>query len=742
MVSVQHSLGKVADDAAVRTQLAAGLNEVSRTWLEGALTHAMALYGDSVLGTGERTRDHAIGMGLTVAGLDLDADARAAALLFSVADHHLTAELGIAQIERDFGAQVAQLVDALARLKSLRPLTRAASTGQDANLQAEVLRKMLLAMSVDIRVVLLRLASRVQTLRHLADKPGVEREEMARESLAIYAPLANRLGVGQLKWEIEDLSFRFLEPQIYKEIATLLDQKRVEREAFIDRCVAQLSTELKGQGIQADVYGRPKHIYSIWNKMRGKKLDFSQVYDVRALRVLVADVATCYETLGVVHHIWSPISGEFDDYISQPKGNFYQSLHTAVITGDGRSLEVQIRTREMHQHAEMGVAAHWRYKEFGDKGDRGAHRDKYGDKIAWLRQLLSWRDEVTDSDDWQREFKRAALDDTIYVLTPQGRVLDMVRGATPVDVAYRLHTELGHRCRGARVDGAMVPLNTALRNGQQVEVITAKTGGPSRDWLSADQGYLASPRARQKVRQWFAAADSAEQLIQGRAMVMREVQRESQGHLPVSLDELATRVGAKTPEAMFLSVARGEIGPRALQLALRGSVEEHTDDAQILTRKSRAREGDILIVGVDKLLTQMSRCCKPMPPDPIAGFVTRGRGISIHRLGCRDFSIIAQRHPERVIEAGWGGSSNRETESESGIYPVDITISANDRPGLLRDMSEVLTRERINVTATRTQVKGGVARLHLTIELSGNAALQRALKLLSSVAGVINVRRG
>ncbi|MBK9520230.1 MAG: bifunctional (p)ppGpp synthetase/guanosine-3',5'-bis(diphosphate) 3'-pyrophosphohydrolase [Rhodocyclaceae bacterium] len=741
MVSVNHSLNQASDAAAVRALLVAGLSDESARWLDGVMAYAMALYGGAVLGTGERTSDHAIGMCLMVAGLGLDADARAAALLFSIADHHVTAELGVARVEREFGVPVAHLVDSLARLKTLRPLTRAASAGQDANLQAEVLRKMLLAMSVDIRVVLLRLASRVQTLRYLVDRPGAERDEMAKESLAIYSPLANRLGVWQLKWEIEDLSFRFLEPQAYKKIAALLDQKRVEREAFIRDSVAQLASELTTQGISAEVVGRPKHIYSIWNKMRSKGLDFSQLYDIRALRVLVADVDTCYAVLSVVHHLWNPIAGEFDDYISQPKGNFYQSLHTAVTTTDGRSLEVQIRTREMHQHAEMGVAAHWRYKEFGSTTSRGGQRDNYGDKIAWLRQLLSWRDEITDSADWAREFKRAALDDTIYVLTPQGRVIDMVRGATPVDVAYRLHTDLGHRCRGARVDGALVPLNTVLSNGQQVEIIAAKSGGPSRDWLSADSAYLASPRARQKVRQWFAAAEAAEQLTQGRAIVMREVQRESQNHPPVGLDELAARLGVKSAEAMFLGAARGEIGPRALQVALRGAVADTVEAEQILTRKSRAREGDILIVGVDKLLTQMGRCCKPMPPDAIAGFVTRGRGVSIHRIGCRDFRIIAERHPERVIEAGWGGDLYKDRAPDGGVYPVDLIIGANDRQGLLRDMSEVLIRERINVTATRTQSRGGMARMHLTIEVPGRAALQRAIKMLGEVAGVIEVRR-
>lgn len=725
MVSVVHSLAGAPDEASLLAQLSAGLPAEAAVRVADALALAREIYDDATLGTGEPILPHALGMALIVAGLDLDGDARIAALLFAATDHLKDCA---AKLKARFGAEAAELVANMDHLGSLRPLTRAASGATGVQAQTEILRKMLLGMASDIRVVLLRLASRVQTLRYLNDQPGETREEMARESLQIYAPLANRLGVWQVKWELEDLSFRYLEPVTYKRIAKMLDEKRMEREAFIADSVKRLQEEMANAGIRAEVYGRPKHIYSIWNKMRGKNIDFAEVYDVRAVRIIVDDLKDCYTALGIVHHLWHPIHGEFDDYISHPKGNYYRSLHTAVRADDGRSLEVQIRTREMHEHAEMGVAAHWRYKEFGSVKAEGA----YEDKIAWLRQLLSWRDEITDSAEWVQQFKRAALDDTIYVLTPQDRVIDLPRGATPVDFAYRLHTDLGHRCRGARVDGHMVPLNTPLQSGQRVEIIAAKSGGPSRDWLNPSQGYIATSRARQKAKQWFTTQEEAEMLSQGRAFVTRELQREGQTH--ANLDELAGKLGLKSAEAMFLAAARGEVGMRALQVALRGGAEPLAPEPEIHTHKSRASDSKILIVGVDKLLTQVGRCCKPMPPDAIAGFVTRGKGVSIHRVECANFRNMAARNPERVISAEWGSQ-------QDAVYPTDLLVEASDRQGLLRDISDVLSREKINVTAVKTLSRAGVARMRFTVELPGTGALQKTLLLLRDVPGVMNVRR-
>jgi GTP pyrophosphokinase len=520
---------------------------------------AMPLHGFSpstrsrTLGTQEQVWQHALGTALIAASLRLDADTRIAALCFAVGDvlDHPNEE-----IATRYGDSVARLVDGLRRLNGLRVITRMTTTASapEIRAQSEVLRKMLLAMVEDIRVVLLRVASRTQTLRYFTDHPGRTRESIARESLDIYAPLANRLGIWQLKWELEDLSFRFLEPETYKRIARMLDERRVEREQFIVDAVARLKREVQAIGVTAEVYGRPKHIYSIYNKMRAKRLDFSQIFDVRALRVLVDEVKDCYAVLGIVHQIWTPIPKEFDDYISMPKGNNYQSLHTAVYAGDGRALEVQIRTHEMHNHAELGVAAHWRYKE-----GSGPSSGDYDEKIALLRSLLSWRDEVTDSADWLEQFKRASLDDTIYVLTPQGRVIDLPRGATPIDFAYRVHTDLGHRCRGAKVNGQLVTLNTPLESGQTVEIMSTKEGGPSRDWLNAQQNYVATPRARQKIKQYFSALEEEELLVRGRSVLAREIQRE--GHGQVNLEDLATRLGFKGPDALFIAAGVVRWGP-------------------------------------------------------------------------------------------------------------------------------------------------------------------------------------
>ena len=730
MVSVVHSLPPAAGAADALARLGDGLAPEAAARVGSALALAREAYGEAQLGTGEPVLEHSIGMSLIVASLDLDADSRAAALLFAVGDHLEEADDRLAS---GFGAAVAQLVAGLRRLGSLRPLTRAAAGGggegvAEARAQAEVLRKMLLAMVDDIRVVVLRLASRVQTLRFLGTQAGPLRDEMARESRLIYAPLANRLGIWHLKWELEDLSFRYLEPETYRQIARMLDEKRTEREAFIAGAVTRLRSELAAAGVEAEVYGRPKHIYSIWSKMRGKEIDFDRVYDVRAVRIVVDEVRDCYTALGIVHHLWQPIHGEFDDYISHPKGNFYRSLHTAVQVEDGRALEVQIRTREMHEHAELGVAAHWRYKESGRSVRAGG---AYEDKIAWLRQLLSWRDEIADSEQWVREFKQAALDDTIYVLTPQDKVIDLARGATVLDFAYRLHTDLGHRCRGARVDGQMVPLNTPLANGQRVEIVTARNGGPSRDWLNPAQGYLATPRARAKVRQWFTAQDEAELLGQGRALVTRELQRA--GQTQANLDELAAKLGLKSAEALFLAAARGEVSLRAIDIALRGEAPS-APEPEIQTKKSRAGDSRILVVGVDKLLTQVGKCCKPIPPDAITGFVTRGKGVSIHRVDCQNFRNMATRNPERVIAAEWGARS-------STVYPVDLLVEAGDRQGLLRDISDVLSREKINVTAVRSHSRGGQARMGFTVEVADAAALAKALQLLRGVEGVIGVRR-
>ena len=739
MVSVVHSVAAQSDFEKFFATLAGGLDADETQRLEQAVAYAWETYGEAMLGSGERIWSHALGMAVIIAGLRLDAESRIAAVLFAIPAHD---EHGIARIGERFGEPVAQLVGGISRLNRLRPITRgfvAANieagevNATEMKAQVEVLRKMLLAMVEDIRVVLLRLASRTQTLRFYAANPDDMRVQVARETLEIYSPLANRLGVWEVKWELEDLSFRFLHPDIYKKIAGMLDEKRSEREQFIADAVARVQAELQAAGVRgAEVYGRPKHIYSIWNKMRKKGVEFSEVYDVRALRIIVADLKDCYTALGIVHNLWTPISKEFDDYISNPKGNYYRSLHTAVRCPDGRSLEIQIRTEDMHKHAELGVAAHWRYKE----GHKRPGEDDYDEKIAWLRQLLTWKDEVADSSDWISHYKQAALDETLYVITPQGKVVDLPSGATPVDFAYRVHTDLGHRCRGAKVEGQLVPLNTPLETGQRVEIVTAKHGGPSRDWLNPSLGYIHTKSARTKVRAWFANLALEETLGEGRSIVTRELQR--LGQTGANLEELAHKVGFAKADDLFIAAARGELNMRQFQGAVRGGdlLAETLPPDEVLARPRKAVEGNqgILIVGVDKLLTQLARCCKPAPPDEIQGFVTRGKGVSIHRLDCPNFSHLAALHPERVIECDWGGQT-------TGVFATDIVVDAHDRQGLLRDISEIFTRERLNVIGVNTQSKQGKAHMGFTVEVSNLQQLQRTLTLIHDVEGVVGVRR-
>jgi GTP pyrophosphokinase len=735
--------------------LAEGLAAPERDLVARALAFAEPLYAGQTLSTGEPVWPHALGVAAGLASIGMDPAARAAGILFA-APKQLD---GVELLEEKFGSEVAALAGGVEKLYRLRVLTRAAPGEQN-----EILRKMVLGMVEDIRVVLIRLASRTQTLRWFAKKPSaegalaatadLERRAYARESLDIYSPLANRLGVWQLKWELEDLSFRYLEPELYKKIAQMLDERRLERERYISSSIKVLENELQKAGLKAEVTGRPKHIYSIWNKMRAKQLDFSEVYDVRALRVIVPSAPDCYSVLGIVHDLWEPIPKEFDDYISRPKGNNYQSLHTAVVGPGGRTLEVQIRTEAMHRQAEFGIAAHWRYKEGGKSaGSRAPARSDtaFDNKIAWLRELLAWRDEVAGSANWAERTKKASLDDSIYVITPQGKVLDLPAGSTPVDFAYALHTDLGHHCRGARVDGQMVPLDRPLASGQRVEIVAAKGGGPhgvgpSRDWLNPALGFIKSHRARHKVRQWFNAQSLAQTVAQGRALVEKEQRRE--GAMQTNLEQLAQKLGFAKPDELFAAVARDEVNLRQLQTALReltGSVAAVSPETQPgKSRKARTKKtGDsgLLIVGVDRLLTQLAKCCKPVPPDPVRGFVTRGKGISVHREDCASLKRLAERSPERLIDAQWGTSAKAGAQPDA-LYPVDILVTAADRQGLLRDIGEALARERINVTAVRTQSRDDLAHMRFSFEVADTAHLRRAVATVKAVSGVIRVARG
>jgi GTP pyrophosphokinase len=695
--------------------------------LARARTFAEPFISGETLDTGENTLDHADAVAAILKAMG-GSEAMQAASYLVYACPHLNKPQEV--ITKAFGENYAALALETNKLVRIQEQTREAEgAGQlvdDAKVQTEKVRKMLLAFSRDLRVVLLRLASRLQTLRWHASRKTVAPPSVAREALRVFAPLANRLGVWQLKWEMEDLAFRFLEPDTYKQVARLLDEKRAEREGYVEQLRSRLQDELRAQGIHASVFGRPKHIYSIVRKMRDKSLGFDQVFDIRALRVIVSEIKDCYAALSWVHQQFTPVVEEFDDYIAKPKVNGYQSLHTVVRDKAGRAIEIQIRTQAMHDHAEHGVAAHWAYKEAGSKGYAGVSAtSQYDAKIAVLRQLLAWERDLSGSG-------QGLFEDRIYVLTPDAAIVELPQGATPVDFAYSVHTGLGHRCRGARVDGVMVPLNTPLQNGQTVEITVAKEGGPSRDWLNADLGFLASNRAKAKVRAWFNEQLRHETVARGRDAVERLLQRE--GKTAVKLDDLASQLGFKSAEDLFAVVGKDEYSLRHIEALLRPAAPLLPQD-EVLLKKPRHAErtpkGGVLVVGIDSLMTQLAKCCKPAPPDAIAGFVTRGKGVSVHRQDCSNFRELAARSAERVIDVEWG-----KTPGEGAVYPVDVAVEAADRQGLLRDISEVFAKEKMNVIGVQTQSVKGTAWMTFTVEVADSARLSKVLAVVAEVKGV------
>ena len=655
---------------------------------------------------GEPAESHAEGVTQILQSLNLDEATLVAA-------NNIARTHGKDALAKLIGEESAKLLIGYRGLRQAQAKLVREDGGLSVSGQEEMLRKMLLAFGDDLRVVLIYLASRLQTLRWVTQENMEMPSAWAQEILNIDASLANRLGIWQMKWEMEDLAFRVLSPVVYRDIAKMLDAKRIERQAFIERIVRELKQELKGAHIIGDVLGRPKHIYSIWKKMQGKSLDFANLYDVRAFRVLVEDVKACYAVLGIVHNVWQPVPREFDDYIARPKPNGYQSLHTVVMNEDGTAFEIQVRTHEMHQQAEYGLAAHWRYKEGAYVGmatppnptktnkpsihhQSGTHSAEvaYERQIAWARQLISWKEDAWD------QLKHHEIDDHIYVLTPLGKVISLEKGSTPIDFAYAVHTNLGHRCRGARVDGAMVPLETPLQNGQTVEIIAVKHGGPSRDWISPDKNYVRSQRARQRVRAWFNALDD-----------------EEAGQI--------AKVAETKPEAPI------ETKPVTPEIVLRNS-----------SRKT-GQGGDVLVVGVDSLLTQLARCCRPVPPDSIAGFVTQGRGVSIHRRSCKTFRGLLDRAPERVIQTAWTASAaDPEVSSDQKrVFPADLVVTGLDRPELMRELFEILTRQGVHVTDLRKSAKKGLAQILLTVEVKDSEVLRVVQNSLEEVKGVTQVRR-
>jgi GTP pyrophosphokinase len=715
-----------------------------------ARAFAEPLIAGACLDTGENILAHADAVVSILGAIDGSESMQAACYLVYACEHLNKPQEVIAKAFGDHFAALAVEANKLVNLQrrargkseALRSQKEGASGSQSANKgpvselaasQTENVRKMLLAFSRDLRVVMLRLSSRLQTLRYFAASKQLPGQELAAESLHVFAPLANRLGVWQIKWEIEDLAFRFLEPESYHAIARLLDEKRSERETYMQLLRERLATELQAQGIAAQVDGRPKHIYSIAKKMKGKALDFDQVFDIRALRVVVEREDDCYAALAWVHARFQPVLEEFDDYIANPKPNGYQSLHTVVRDEAGRPIEIQIRTRAMHEHAEHGVAAHWAYKEAGTKGYAGVSASsEYDAKIAVLRQLLAWERDLSST-------TQALFDDRIYALTPDAAIVELPKGATPVDFAYTVHTSLGHRCRGAKVNGVMVPLGTSLENGQTVEIIAAKEGGPSRDWLNPELGYLVSPRARAKVRAWFNGLAVEATMARGREAVDKLLQRE--GKTALALDELARQMGFESTAHFFELVGKDELSLRSIESHLRAPdvIEPAPDVAWV--KKPRLTERNsgshVLVVGVDSMLTQLAKCCKPAPPDQIGGFVTKGKGVSIHRADCTDFRYLTRTHPDRVISVQWRGARL----ADAPFYPVDVAVEARDRQGLLRDISEVFAREKINVIGVQTQSVRGVAWMTFTAEVSDAGRLNRVLSSLTEVEGVRAARR-
>ncbi|MDW8299824.1 MAG: bifunctional (p)ppGpp synthetase/guanosine-3',5'-bis(diphosphate) 3'-pyrophosphohydrolase [Anaerolineae bacterium] len=685
---------------------------------------------------GEPYITHPVAVAQILADLRLDAPTLAAALLHDVAEDKEGIE--IEDIERQFGAEVAQLVDGVTKLKKLPTNTDAMKNGKAGDREAETLRKIFLSMNNDIRVVLIKLADRLHNMRTLGYTPPEHQIKKARETLDIFAPLANRLGIWQMKWELEDLSFRYLNPEKYREIAAQLEIRRAEREKYLETVKARLSKEITAAGIPiVQISARPKHIYSIYRKMERKRIPFDQVYDIHALRVIVPEKAQCYQVLGIVHSIWRPIPSEFDDYIAAPKNNFYQSLHTAILDDQGKTIEVQIRTPEMHENAEYGIAAHWRYKE------GTAHDKEFEERLRYLRRLIEAAAEDVSAEADAQEFVKAMRSDVfqnrVYVFTPKGDVIDLPSGATPIDFAYYIHTDVGHRCRGARVNGVQVSLDYRLQSGDRVEIITtSKRAGPSLDWLNPSLGYVQTSRARHKIQAWFKRVGRENNIALGRNVVDRELRR--LGLLAKPREEVAALFGFNKVDDFFSAVGRGDISAPSIATKVLEADRKAQHEAAAAplapttephTHPVNASDG-IDIMGDSGMLITLGRCCNPVRGDPIVGYITRGKGVTVHRADCPN--VINSSEPERFINVTWGTSVER-------AYPVPIVITAYDREGLLRDIGAITANENINIADLRVQTRNSIASIFLTIELESLEQLSRVLAKIEMLPNVIEARR-
>ena len=692
-------------------------NTTEHHWSEGASTFRAGLDIAEIL-----------------ADLKLDQDSLVAAVIYrGVREGKIT----LSAVQQRFGPVVAKLIEGVLRMAAISAsINPRESVVLGSQAQVENLRKMLVAMVDDVRVALIKLAERTCAIRAVKEADEEKRQRVAREVFDIYAPLAHRLGIGHIKWELEDLSFRYLEPEQYKQIAKLLHERRLDREQYINDAMANLRQELEATGIKADISGRAKHIYSIWRKMQRKGLQFSQIYDVRAVRVLVPEVRDCYTTLGIVHTLWRHIPKEFDDYIANPKENGYRSLHTAVLGPEGKVLEVQIRTHAMHEEAELGVCAHWRYK--GTDVKSGSNH--YEEKISWLRQVIEWHEELGDIGGLAEQLRVDIEPDRVYVFTPDGHAIDLPKGATPLDFAYRVHTEIGHNCRGAKINGRIVPLTYSLQTGEQVEIITSKQGTPSRDWLNPNLGYVTTSRARAKIVHWFKLQDRDQNVAAGKQLLERELAR--MALVGADFDKLAEKANLKTAEDLFAALGAGDVRlAHAVNLAQQlVEPERGNEQLELIPRKAQGfkpgKRGDIQIQGVGNLLTQMAGCCQPLPGDPIVGYITLGRGVTIHRQDCPTALQQAGREPERMIQVSWGPVPVQ-------TYPVEVVIKAYDRSGLLRDVTQVLLNEKLNVLAvnTRSNKDDNTASMSITVEIPGLDALGRLLARIGQLPNIIEARR-
>ena len=662
--------------------------------------------------------------------MHMDLDTLMTALVYPWYELELLDEEAIVELGGDSVYALLKNVAEMAAIKSLH--------GQGRNLsgvQVDNLRRMLMAMVEDVRAVVIKLAERVAYLREIKNSDEEVKVLAAREIADVYAPLANRLGIGQLKWELEDISFRYLHPKTYKKIASLLDQRRLEREEYIEKFVAELSRGLEKEGITAQVYGRPKHIYSIWKKMDNKNIPFEQLFDVRAIRVVVDKIQDCYGALGTLHSLWHHVPSEFSDYVANPKPNGYQSIHSIVVGPEGRTIEVQIRTSQMHQDAEMGVAAHWRYKE-----GVGATKDtSFEGKIEWLRKILAWQDDVKDSGNLAEEIRSQVFDDRIYVYTPTGEVIDMPKGCTPLDFAYYIHSQVGHRCIGAKINDRIVPFTYKLQTGEQVEILTAKEANPKRDWLNPRLGYVYSSRSRSKIQHFFKQLDRDKNLSAGKEILETELL-----NIGLKLSDAQQAVGrynTKSLDDIIAGVGCGDIRINALVNYLQ-SLHKPVEEAPVLPitkpapASSNAGKGDVVVEGVGNLLTYMAKCCQPVAGNSIDGFISQGKGIAIHRSDCEQLKELLSRHPERNVEVNWG------TDAGS-CYTVDLTLFATDRTGLVRDITNIIANEKVNLLGmnTKTNQATQIAELGLTLEVESQSILSRLTKKLMGTEGVYELKR-